>query len=48
MKGFVEFIIVSIMEVEIEILSNLKNENNPQYLAAIEDVIESYKDLNQL
>lgn len=39
MKGFVEFIIISINEVEIELLMGLKEENNVELNSAIEEVI---------
>ncbi|MGV3698279.1 hypothetical protein [Flavobacterium sp.] len=39
MKGFVEFIIVSINEVEIELLIGLKEDNNIKFNSAIEEVI---------
>ncbi|WP_291132623.1 hypothetical protein [Flavobacterium sp. UBA7682] len=39
MKGFVEFIIVSINEVEIELLIGLKEENNIEFNSAIEELI---------
>lgn len=47
MKGLPEYIIANIDEVEIEILNNLKEENNLEFTNAIDELIttkESYKD----
>ena len=46
MKGFANYIIVSIDEIEIEILNSLREENNLELTYAVDEIIaikESYR-----